>query len=56
MTEREGQAADDETGVCHVCGQTFSTQVELSEHLLKVHSHDVLPDPDATTPRSTEGP
>jgi hypothetical protein len=43
MTEREGQAADDEIGICHVCGQTFLRQVELSKHLMDEHPDDVLP-------------
>jgi hypothetical protein len=46
MSEREGQAGDDEIGTCHVCGETFPTQVELSKHLMDVHPDDVLPTSD----------
>jgi hypothetical protein len=43
MSERTEQRGDPETGVCHVCGQTFDTQRALSEHLMEVHEDDVLP-------------
>ena len=43
MTERDEQRGDDETGTCHVCGLTFSTQRELSKHLMDEHPDDVLP-------------
>lgn len=43
MTETDEQRGDPETGVCHVCGQTFTTQLALSEHLMDVHPDDVLP-------------
>jgi hypothetical protein len=33
MSERTEQRGDPEIGVCHVCGQTFETQLALSEHL-----------------------
>lgn len=45
MTERAEQAGDPEVGVCHVCGQTFDTQLGLSQHLMEAHEDDVLPDP-----------
>ena len=35
MNERTGQRGDPEVGVCHVCGQSFDTQEELSEHLME---------------------
>jgi hypothetical protein len=43
MTEQDEQRGDPEIGVCHVCGQTFDTQLELSQHLMDVHEEDVLP-------------
>lgn len=45
MTERdEQQGGDQEVGVCHVCGQRFDTQLALSEHLMKEHDEEILPD------------
>lgn len=41
MSERETQGGDPEVGACHVCGETFSTQEELSKHL--IDAHDGLP-------------
>jgi hypothetical protein len=35
----------DETAICHVCGQRFSTQEELLKHLEQAHPDDLLPDP-----------
>ena len=46
MSEREMQQGDDETGVCHVCGQSFATQQELSKHLMDTHHEETLADPD----------
>ena len=43
MTETDEQRGDPEIGVCHVCGQTFETQLALSQHLMEVHPDDVLP-------------
>ena len=43
MSERDEQRGDPEIGVCHVCGQTFDTQLALSKHLMEVHEDDVLP-------------
>ncbi len=43
MTERDEQRGDPEIGVCHVCGQTFDTQLALSQHLMDEHEDDVLP-------------
>ena len=37
MSKRETQRGDPEIGVCHVCGQTFPTQEELSKHLIETH-------------------
>lgn len=37
MSERETQRGDPEVGACHVCGQTFPTQEELSRHLIDAH-------------------
>jgi hypothetical protein len=37
MSERETQRGDPEVGVCHVCGETFPTQEELSKHLIETH-------------------
>lgn len=44
MTERDEQRGDPEIGVCHVCGQTFDTQLALSQHLMDIHPDDLLPD------------
>ena len=40
MSEIERQGGDPEVGTCHVCGRTFATQAELSEHLLDAHEED----------------
>lgn len=37
MSERETQRGDAEVGECHVCGETFPTQEELSKHLIDAH-------------------
>jgi hypothetical protein len=37
MSEREKQRGDPEVGTCHVCGETFPTQEELSKHLIDTH-------------------
>lgn len=37
MSEVEQQGGDPEVGTCHVCGQTFNSQAELSKHLLEAH-------------------
>lgn len=43
--EREGDTAGrGETAVCHLCGQTFPTQEELSKHLMDVHPDEGLPE------------
>jgi hypothetical protein len=34
VSERATQRGDGEIGTCHVCGATFATQEELSEHLI----------------------
>jgi hypothetical protein len=44
MTERDEQAGDDEIATCHMCGRTFPTQVELSQHLMDSHDDDGLPE------------
>ena len=44
MSEFEAQSGDGEIGKCHVCGQEFPTQEELSKHLMDVHGEDLLPD------------
>lgn len=43
MTEMDVQRGDPETGVCDVYGQTFDTQLALSQHLMNVHPDDVIP-------------
>jgi len=37
MSERETQRGDAEVGACHVCGETFPTQEDLSKHLIEAH-------------------
>jgi Zinc finger, C2H2 type len=44
MSERETQQGDRETGTCHICGQVFPTQEELSKHLMDAHADDGLSD------------
>ena len=34
MSEVDQQGGDPELGTCHVCGETFPSQAELSKHLL----------------------
>ena len=38
MSAREEQSGDIDIGTCHICGQTFSTQEELSKHLMDEHA------------------
>jgi hypothetical protein len=42
MSEKQIQSGD-ETGRCHVCGQTFVTQEALSKHLMDEHEGEELP-------------
>ena len=42
MTEQDEQRGDPEVGVCHVCGEEFDTQLDLSQHLMDTHEEDVL--------------
>jgi hypothetical protein len=44
MSERGTQQGDRETGTCHICGQVFPTQEELSKHLMDAHADDGLSD------------
>jgi hypothetical protein len=44
MSEREDQSGDQEIGTCHICGRTFSTQEELSKHLMDEHAGERLPE------------
>ena len=44
MTEVNEQRGDGEIGKCHLCGSEFSSQEELSKHLMDVHEQDVLPE------------
>ena len=44
MSEMETQLGDGETGTCHVCGQTFPTQEDLSKHLMDEHADERLPE------------
>ena len=37
MNEREAQAGDGETAICHICDRRFDTQEELSKHLIDDH-------------------
>ena len=54
MSERQAQQGDGEVATCHVCGQTFDSQLELSEHLKDMHPEDVLPNPDPADARASE--
>jgi hypothetical protein len=51
VSERERQGGAEETGVCHVCGEAFDTQEELSKHLLDEHGEDVLTAGGPSAPR-----
>jgi hypothetical protein len=42
MTEGDAQVLDEENPTCHRCGQTFPTEVELSQHLMDAHDDDGL--------------
>jgi hypothetical protein len=44
MSQGDQTRSDGEFAVCHVCGQEFDTQLELSDHLMKEHPDDLLPD------------
>ena len=37
MRELDTQEDDGEIGVCHICGETFTTQEDLSKHLMEAH-------------------
>jgi uncharacterized C2H2 Zn-finger protein len=43
MSELKTQQTDSETARCHVCGQTFPTQEDLSKHLMDEHAGEGLP-------------
>lgn len=51
VTERDEQRVDEEIATCHMCGQTFPTQVELSQHLMDAHEDDGLPAPGPSEPK-----
>ena len=38
--KRETQGGDGELGRCHICDETFSTQEELSRHLMDEHAEE----------------
>jgi hypothetical protein len=54
MTEVDEQRGDEEIATCHMCGQTFATQVELSQHLMDAHDDDGLPTPGPAEPQGSE--
>jgi uncharacterized C2H2 Zn-finger protein len=54
MTERDEQGGDEEIATCHMCGQTFPKQEELSKHLMDEHGDDGLPSPDPGEPHGSE--
>jgi hypothetical protein len=54
MTERDEQAGDEEIATCHMCGQTFPTQLELSQHLMDTHEDDGLPSPEPSETQELE--
>jgi hypothetical protein len=37
MSEGDTQQGDPEVGTCHICAQTFTTQEDLSKHLMEAH-------------------
>lgn len=45
MSEVDEQGGDEEIATCHMCGQTFPTQLELSQHLMDPHDEEGLPTP-----------
>ena len=50
VSEVQDQRGDGEIGVCHVCGQTFPTQEELSKHLMDDHDGELLAGSDTDEP------
>ena len=44
MSEIDEQRGDGEVGRCHVCGSEFTSQEDLSKHLMDAHDEDLLPD------------
>jgi hypothetical protein len=46
MNEQDSQGGDPEIGTCHMCGEEFPTQLELSKHLMDEHDEDGLPTPE----------
>jgi len=53
MAEWDAQVADEEIATCHICGQTFPTQVELSQHLMDDHDDEGLPTPGPSESRES---
>lgn len=53
MTETDQHTGDGETGVCHICQREFSTQEELSKHLIEAHDDETLAD-DETRPNNED--
>ena len=54
MTETDEQGGDAEIATCHMCGQTFPTQVGLSQHLMDAHDDDGLSTPVPSEPQGSE--
>jgi hypothetical protein len=54
MAEWDAQVADEEIATCHICGQTFPTQVELSQHLMDEHDDEGLPTPGPSESQESE--
>lgn len=53
MTETDQHTGDGETGLCHICQREFSTQEELSKHLIEAHDDETLAD-DETRPNNED--
>jgi hypothetical protein len=56
VSERATQHGDGEIGMCHVCGDTFATQEELSKHLIDAHEGLGTADGPARTTRPETPP
>ena len=42
MSEAEEQRDSGERATCHICGNTFPTELELANHLMEDHQADGL--------------
>jgi hypothetical protein len=42
MGEADEQRGNSEIGTCHVCGEEFASQEDLSKHLMEAHQEELF--------------